>query len=119
LIVVTLGARFNLDHGFHRRTETRKRYVCANHRQKRGNNEHPNSQEVAEPLHRALGLGGRIKNKITQNYPDRGGNQTEKEAHGITSIETIAQHAPRNKDSKMHGTTNHNCSGADLKIASY
>jgi hypothetical protein len=30
-------------------------------------------------------LVGRIKNKITQNYPDRGGNQTEKEAHGITS----------------------------------
>jgi hypothetical protein len=32
-------------------------------------------------------LAHRLKNKkITQNYPDRGGNQTKEEAHCITSI---------------------------------
>jgi hypothetical protein len=38
-----------------------------------------------------LGLGGRKKYEITQDYPDRGGNQTEEEAHGIPSKLHYAQ----------------------------
>jgi hypothetical protein len=37
-----------------------------------------------------LGLGGRIKNKIAEDYPDGGGDETEEEAHGITSQRAFA-----------------------------
>jgi hypothetical protein len=36
-----------------------------------------------------LGFGARKKDKITQNYPNRGGDQTEEEAHCITSKEML------------------------------
>ncbi|HSG76499.1 MAG TPA: hypothetical protein VLA30_10225, partial [Burkholderiales bacterium] len=31
-------------------------------------------------------LGGREENEVTENHPDRGGQHTEEEAHGMTSI---------------------------------
>jgi hypothetical protein len=84
-------------------TETRITYISTCHWENRRKNEYPDSQDLAERFHGSLGLGGRKKNEITEDYPERGGNKTEEQAHCISSNDRSSHQESQKIDAGIRG----------------